>query len=408
MKMNKIELNNLDKSTWTTYRFDQIAASISERIDPTNTDLKHYIGLEHIDSENIHIARMGSPDEVSGQKMRCYPGDVIFGRRRAYQRKAAVCEVDGFCSAHSLVLRANYEVIDPELFPFFLHSDTFMHRAVDISVGSLSPTINWKTLKKQEFLLPPVQQQAQLAGLLWAMDDVTENNKTLYNKVIKCEKALSEKIATGEQVLVKDGDNYNFLHNTKNGNVKFDEYSLDQLCSKVSDGEHLSPAFVDKGYPILSAKDILSDEIRLANSKFISKEAFEISRKRCNPDYGDVLIVSRGATIGRTTVNKHHEPFALMGSVILLKPNSMILGEYLELVVKRKQYQHRLLAISGSTAQQAIYLVDIKKSKLKIPSTDYQEIVVGFLKSIRTVSSKALVSLTESQTLQKSLINQVF
>ena len=155
-----LDLNHIDKSNWKTFRFDQIAKSIGERVEPTKTDLEIYVGLDHIDSDSIHIKRFGKREDVSGTKLRCYPGDVIFGRRRAYQRKAAICEFDGFCSAHSLVLRAIPEVIDPKLFPFFLHSDAFMDRAIDISVGSLSPTINWGTLKKQEFLLPPKDQQA--------------------------------------------------------------------------------------------------------------------------------------------------------------------------------------------------------------------------------------------------------
>ena len=53
--MQAIDLKNLDKSSWQTYRFDQIARSISERVDPNNTDLEVYIGLEHIDSDSIHI-----------------------------------------------------------------------------------------------------------------------------------------------------------------------------------------------------------------------------------------------------------------------------------------------------------------------------------------------------------------
>ena len=150
--MSPLSLNNLDKSTWQRLPFGEIAQSIGERVDPTSTDLETYVGLEHIDPESLHIKRFGKREDVSGQKLRCYPGDVIFGRRRAYQRKAAICEFDGFCSAHSLVLRAIPKVIDPKLFPFFLHSDQFMHRAVDISVGGLSPTINWTKLKKEEFL----------------------------------------------------------------------------------------------------------------------------------------------------------------------------------------------------------------------------------------------------------------
>ncbi|PWW08881.1 MULTISPECIES: restriction endonuclease subunit S [Pseudidiomarina] len=173
-----IDLNNLDKSSWKTYRFDEIAQNISERVDPNNTDLTVYIGLEHLDSGSIHIKRSGTPDDVNGQKLRFYKGDVIFGRRRAYQRKAGVATTDGFCSAHALVLRANPDVIAPELFPFFLHSDLFMNRAVDISVGSLSPTINWGTLRHQEFLLPPMVLQSKFIKLFdYSNNALTEQDK---------------------------------------------------------------------------------------------------------------------------------------------------------------------------------------------------------------------------------------
>lgn len=148
-------LDKLDKTHWPTYRFDEIARNVSERIDPGATDLDVYVGLEHIDSGSLHIKRTGTPADVDGQKLRVYPGDIIFGRRRAYQRKAAIATFDGICSAHALVLRAHDAVIDARLLPFFLHSDLFMHRAIDISVGGLSPTINWGDLKKEEFRLPP-------------------------------------------------------------------------------------------------------------------------------------------------------------------------------------------------------------------------------------------------------------
>lgn len=188
--MEQMKLKNINKSNWKKYRFDEIAKNISERVDPNKTELTTYIGLEHIDSENIHITRSGTPDDVNGTKLRFYKGDIIFGRRRAYQRKAGIAECDGFCSAHALVLRANYEVIDPKLFPFFLHSDSFMDRAVNISVGSLSPTINWGTLKFEEFLLPPPEEQEKLAELLWAMDEVIEREKETFGKASVTKKIL--------------------------------------------------------------------------------------------------------------------------------------------------------------------------------------------------------------------------
>lgn len=187
-----LNLKHLDKSQWKTYRFDEIAKNISERVDPNNTDLEVYVGLEHIDSESIHLKRSGTPDDVDGQKLRFYPGDVIFGRRRAYQRKAAVATTHGFCSAHALVLRANPQIIDPQLFPFFMHSDAFMHRAIDISVGSLSPTINWGALKSQKFVIPPLVDQVAIKNLLVELDQLLLCDETVINVTQKYSQKLFE------------------------------------------------------------------------------------------------------------------------------------------------------------------------------------------------------------------------
>lgn len=193
MSLAKINLRNLDKSDWPTYRFDEIAQNISERVDPNNTDLETYIGLEHIDSKSLHIRRFGTPDDVNGTKLKFYKGDVIFGRRRAYQRKAGIATTDGFCSAHALVLRANPDIIDLQLFPFFLHSDSFMNRAVDISVGSLSPTVNWGGLKKQEFRLPNRNSsfdQESFCRLLVQLDLSLEAKNELLRKLKVLKKSL--------------------------------------------------------------------------------------------------------------------------------------------------------------------------------------------------------------------------
>jgi restriction endonuclease S subunit len=144
---------------WRIVRFDELAQIVNERVDPSATDAEIYVGLEHLDSDSLKIRRWGTPSDVIGDKLQFRKGDIIFGRRRAYQRKLAVAEFDGICSAHAMVLRANTETVDPEFLPFLMQSDLFMERAIDISVGSLSPTINWKTLRMQEFPLPPKDEQ---------------------------------------------------------------------------------------------------------------------------------------------------------------------------------------------------------------------------------------------------------
>ncbi|MEI7636532.1 MAG: restriction endonuclease subunit S [Syntrophus sp. (in: bacteria)] len=154
--------------------FGVFADSINERVEPSEAAEDIYVGLEHLAPQNLHIRRWGKGSDVIGTKLRFRKGDIIFGRRRAYQRKLAVTEFDGICSAHAMVVRAKSNMVLPEFLPFLMMSDRFMNRAVEISVGSLSPTINWKTLRLEEFDLPPLDQQRRLAEILWVMDETLE------------------------------------------------------------------------------------------------------------------------------------------------------------------------------------------------------------------------------------------
>jgi type I restriction enzyme S subunit len=157
--------------------FEEIAWNISERVEPKETNLKIYVGLEHLDANNLKIERTGTPDEVIGTKLKIYKGDIIFGKRRAYLRKIAISHFDGIASAHSMVLRANEKNIERRFLPYFLQSDIFMERAVQISEGSLSPTIKWKTLASQKFILPKKEKQKQLSEFFEQFDNTINHLK---------------------------------------------------------------------------------------------------------------------------------------------------------------------------------------------------------------------------------------
>lgn len=174
-------------------KFDSIATHITDRAKPALSGDLPYVGLEHLDSDSLKIRRWGHPSDVSGDKLAFTVGDVIFAKRRAYQRKAAVAEFAGICSAHAMVLRAKSDVCLPEFLPFFIQSDVFMKRAEAISVGSLSPTINWKTLAEEEFWVPSLAEQKRLVGVLGKVEAAMEKVETLQAAADKC---LASVIAT--------------------------------------------------------------------------------------------------------------------------------------------------------------------------------------------------------------------
>ena len=162
------------------YKFSDIAYNSTEKKIPVPGDEKRYIGLEHLDSGSLLVTRWGGDIELKGEKLVMKKGDVLFGRRNTYLRRAAIAPHDGIFSAHGMIFRPKTDVVDPGFFPFFISSDYFMDEAIRISVGSLSPTVNWGTLKNLEFKLPDILEQQKYARLLTAF----ERTKEAYKKLI--------------------------------------------------------------------------------------------------------------------------------------------------------------------------------------------------------------------------------
>lgn len=163
----------------TRYRFDQIAENSTAKKRPEESDRDRYVGLEHLDPGTLEVTRWGAEVTPKGDKLLMKKGDVLFGRRRAYQKKVGVAPFDGIFSAHGMVLRPKTDAIDSSFFPFFISSDAFLDGAIRVSVGSLSPTANWKDLRTLEFNLPSLGKQRELADILSEAEQLKGHYRSL-------------------------------------------------------------------------------------------------------------------------------------------------------------------------------------------------------------------------------------
>ena len=68
------------------------------------------------------------------------------------------------------------------------------------------------------------------------------------------------------------------------------------VTTKIVDGPHFSPSYVDDGYMFLSARNIKVDRWALSDAKYISEENFREFNKRIKPEKGDVLLTKGGTT----------------------------------------------------------------------------------------------------------------
>jgi type I restriction enzyme S subunit len=144
--------------------------------NPIGAGLERFVGLEHIESDNLHLKQWGLlADSAISFTKRFRKGQILFGKRRAYQRKVAVAGFDGICSSDILTFEPKDDSLLSELLPFIVQSDAFFEHALGTSSGSLSPRTRWSQLQDYEFPLPPKEEQRHIAETLWAMEMAITN-----------------------------------------------------------------------------------------------------------------------------------------------------------------------------------------------------------------------------------------
>lgn len=163
------------KNGWTRVTFGDVVQLSGERSNYPEADgFDRYVGLDHIEPGDLKIRRWGSVAEGTTFTNVFRPGQVLFGKRRAYQRKVAVADFTGVCSGDIYVFEPKNSNLLPELLPFICQTDEFFQHAVGTSAGSLSPRTNWESLASYELALPALEEQRQIVKMLGTCFSTTE------------------------------------------------------------------------------------------------------------------------------------------------------------------------------------------------------------------------------------------
>lgn len=370
----------IDKSNWILTKFGDIAIQQKDKVDRDKTDLSFYIKGEHMSTEDIHIREWGDlKDEYLGPAFirKFKKGDILYGSRRTYLKKVAVAHFDGITSNTTFVIKANENKIDKRFLPFIMLSEGFTDHSIKNSKGSVNPYVNWKDLANYEFLLPPKDQQAQLAELLWAMDEVIEREKEVLEKLNKADLSqlkhyfyddkISERIKLKNIVSIKKGKKPSVL---------------------LEEGE---------GLPYCTAKYLRTGEIEAIVPEEAWKKAIKI-------DETDILVLWDGSNAGEMLFGK--EGFLASTMCKLEMTNSEFLKDFVFQFLRFKTKD-----IKRATVGSAIPHVDpgmIENIEIPALSMTAQKDIISIFNSLKINISITESKIKSSISLQNSLINQVF
>ncbi|MCA9458989.1 MAG: restriction endonuclease subunit S [Nanoarchaeota archaeon] len=398
-------------NNWIKFRFDEIVQNITDRVPiPSESGLEYYIGLEHLDTDQIRIKRFGSTKDVNATKFLCKKGDIIFGKRNAYLRKVAITDRDAVVSAHSMVFRPT-EKIDEKFLHCFLQSSTFWKIAHAVSEGSMSPTIKWKILAKQEFLLPNLDEQKKIADLLWSIEDNIEKNENLIK--------INEKLKKGllDELLIK-GIGHTKLKKTKIGEIPEDWdlvtfESLSKVFTKQTGFDYsktikpsLSKGFKENHIPFIQNKDFEDKEINFNTDYYIPEEVAKNFKKILLDE--KCLLISISGRIGNIGLFSNERLAFIGGAIAIVKFKDETYLEWCMRFFKSKPGQDQLFLNVKASSHQNLILSDLRKLLIPIPKEKEMNDILFKINEVDNLLNKMIQNKDSLYQLKKKMTDEIF
>ena len=363
------------------------------------------VGLEHLDPDDIWLRKWEvNPSENTFTKA-FRKGQILFGRRRAYQKKLSLAPRDGICSGDITVIAAKGDKVIPELLPFFLRTDKFFDYAIQGSAGSLSPRVKWAHLADYEFDLPPIERQRELANLLWAANDLKESYK----------KAIT---ATDEMLKAKFREMFGGVSDASRGAAesrsKWPMVHLRDVCfGRASNGyfARQSEYNSDGNARIVSVTDVVNRTyVNIDGLQRISMSSKDLSRFSLK--YGDMLfcrssLVKEG--IGKAAIIAPSEINDCVFECHLIKislDTNICHPVFMEHLSWAAEFRKQIMGNSKTTTMTTISQDGILNVSIPLPPLSLQREFVAIAERADAAKFALKQSIADIDQVMKGLINQ--
>lgn len=362
--------------------------------DPQSCDLERFVGLEHIDPESLRIKRWGLIADGTSFTRKFTAGQVLFGKRRAYQRKVAVADFDGLCSSDILVFEPADDQLLPELLPFIVQTEGFFQHALGTSAGSLSPRTRWRDLAAYEFPLPPLDEQRRIAEILWA----TEEIKAKYVELLRATQVFRQVLL---DKIIPDPENQ-----TGSEHV----IVLADVCWMQNGRGFPSEDYQDNGIKLLRPGNLGKD----------GNFCWDDDATRCLPnvyrELASAYLVNSGDVVINLTAQSLEEGF--MGRVCLAREgdfsllnqrigrfycNDGLLPEYLYRCLQTSRFRKTVETNCEGSKVKHLYWRHISSFVLILPSTVEQGKILKVLRAAQEATDRVERSVVSSLRVSISL-----
>ncbi|MBA6328133.1 restriction endonuclease subunit S [Colwellia sp. MB02u-6] len=383
---------NLDKSSWKTYSIAKLLLKKEENDkEKACSRFDKYLKVEHLDAETLHIKRWASQkngDELPPTFYKIFrKGQILFPTRNPHLKRTAIAHFEGICGEKTLTLEVNKKLARTEFLKFLFHSEHFYQHSISSIIGSTNPHVRWRDIEKLEVLVPPLSVQDELASLFFSADQQIQANLGTLEKLKVLEKSIAKSLI-------------NEYSNKSNKKVKLGSLYTKKLKSvKPQDLEdeevlHYSlPSFIDKKVP----ERVIASSIK-SNKLVIDDDVILFSK--LNPNTPKVWAITKS------------EGNMKLGSTewLPIRPTEDLPMLYLTAYLESHPFIQKILRLVQGTSN-SHKRVDPKMFydiEVPIPTKEFKLRMEAKIKKILLNKANLELVTTSSQSLLKSIVNEVF
>jgi type I restriction enzyme S subunit len=286
-------------------------------------------------------------------------------------------------SGKMIGLRPKSELVDYRVLAAVLSADKTQRYLDSRTTGMAESQLNFtnELLLNTEVYLPPIEVQKRLGKLISLIDKQANSTKALIKKYQQVKSGImfdffTRGIGSDGQLRPPREQAPELYHDTKVGWIpkEWDVHYLNDLTTKVVDGVHHTPNYVEHGIPFVTVKNLTaSSEISFEKLNYIDTKTHLKCYSRADPKPGDVLVTKDG-TLGVCRIVKDGMPdFSIFVSVALLRVTQELTAEWLKFFFDSGEYLKQLGSLSAGTGLKHIHLEHFKKFLIALPPLREQE-----------------------------------
>jgi len=297
-------------------------------------------------------------------------GDVIYNKLFAWKGTFGVVppSLDGmFVSDKFPTYELDATKVDASYLAWYFRCPPLWEQARQMSTGSAA--LSKLTLNPPKFLLlrmplPPLEEQRRIVARIEELAGTIERARDLH-------KASASEIGA-------------FMQSARNNAMLGYESSqprvaLSEICTNITDGPHVSPAYVEAGIPFISVRNISEFGLDFSTAKYVSPEDHELYSKKARVERGDVLY-TKGGTTGVARRVDTDRPFSIWVHVALLKLNKeRACPAFVEHALNSPRCKKQALQFTHGSSNKDLGLTRMCNIVFPLPPLPEQEAAVGVL-----------------------------